>query len=250
MSGGTWSYDGSLDGLFLLAHRAYMEGEVPEAVANALAVEGELFALLGPSPLRGARSHGVPDEAARELRDFSCELFDTIVRIWMSEEALELPLFRICALAGLHGGEVLADHSLPDVRAVLGASRRVIAEIHRLIGLARFTEEEGLFVAPLSPDANIVPALAQHFARRFGSQDFALVDTLRSLALVSRGGRIDSLSGEAALALLPLADAAEGEVQLWKRYFKAADNPARANPELQRRLMPARYWRYLPELSP
>ncbi len=254
--GGTWSYDGSLEGLVILAHRAYSETVSPEAVANALAAEGELFALLGPSPLNGA-PHGdtsrttSAEAASTELRAFSAEFFDTIIRIWMSEEALELPLFRICAAAGLGGPEVLFDHGNPDVRAVSRASRRVRREIDRLSGLARFSSRaDGLLCAPLEPDANIVAALLPHFARRFGPQDFALVDLKRQLAFAHRGGRFESAAGEDALAYLPAAaEGADEELLLWRRYFKATENPSRRNPELQRRLMPQRYWRYLPEVS-
>ncbi len=262
MTGGTWSYDGSLDGLLVLAHRAYCEGEPPDAVANALAADGELFALLGPAPLRGAPFKGSSDQspselgraaesASAELRAFSGGLFDTILRIWMSEEALELPLFRLCAIAGHRGTDALADHGNPDLRAVSRASRRVGREIDRLSGLARFSPGPGgLFVAALEPDANVIAALLPHFARRFGSEDFALVDARRRLALARRGGLFESATGEEALAFLPeRTGAGDEDVALWGRYFKAAENPARRNAELQRRLMPARYWRYLPEMG-
>jgi uracil-DNA glycosylase len=248
--GGTWSYDGSLEGLIVLAHKAYAETSAPDTVANALAESGELFALLGPAPLAFP-----PEDLAREaetagpeLRAFSGELFDMIAQLWMSEESLELPLLRLCAEAGRHGPEVLADHGSADLRAVSHASRRVNREIHRLAGLARFSPRlDGLYSAPLEPDANVVAALLPHFARRFGSEDFALVDLRRRLAFARRGGRFESAAGEEALAFVPDRGSDE-DVLLWKRYFKATENPARRNPELQRRLMPIRYWRFLPEI--
>jgi probable DNA metabolism protein len=247
---GTWSYDGSLEGLIILAHKAFAEGSAPDAVANALAESGELFALLGPAPLESASSNLERDAetAGAELRSFSGELFDMIARIWMSEESLELPLFRLCVEAGLHGAEVLADHGSPDLRALSRAARRVNHEIDRLSGLARFSpRHDGLFSAPLEPDANVVAALIPHFARRFGSEDFALVDIRRRLAFARRSGRFESAAGEEALGYLP-DSGPEEDLLLWKRYFKATENPARRNPVLQRRLMPMRYWRYLPEM--
>jgi probable DNA metabolism protein len=263
MSLGTWSFDGSLEELFALAHRAYREGSAPQAILNAGAVagrgasSGELFSLAELDPCLGGESVAQPlipslrgEEAGRELRAFSGELFDMIIRIWMSEEALELPLLQVCAQAGLHGTEVLADYGSADLRAVSRASRRVSREIDRLSGLARFFPAGGLFLALLEPDSNIVAALMPHFARRFGREDFALVDLRRSLACARRGGAFESAAGEAALAFLP-ESSGEGDedLLLWKRYFKATENPARRNGELQRRLMPRRYWPYLPELS-
>jgi probable DNA metabolism protein len=248
---GTWSYDGSLDGLIVLSHKAYSELSAPDAVANALAQEGELFALLGPAPLEqpSADTGRDAEAAGSELRSFSSELFDLIARIWMSEEALELPLFRLCAKAGIHGADVLRDHSSPDLRALSASSSRVFREIDRLSGLARFSPcRDGLYSARLEPDANVVAALLPHFARRFGGEDFALVDIRRRLAFARRNGRIESFAGEEALVFLPEA-CGDGDVLLWKRYFKATENPSRRNPELQRRLMPMRYWRYLPEVE-
>jgi probable DNA metabolism protein len=250
MSGGTWSYDGSLEGLIVLAHRAYSETASPDAVANALASEGELFALLGPQPLEPATADlARAQNAGAQLRAFSSELFDMVIRIWMSEESLELPLFRVCAQAGRHGAEALADHGNPDLRALSQASRRVCREIERLKGFARFSPGAGgMLVAALEPDHNVACSLMPHFARRFGGEDFAIVDLRRRLSFARRGGAIESAAGEEALALVPGA-ATDEDLQLWRRYFKATENPSRKNLELQRRLMPRRYWRFLPELS-
>jgi probable DNA metabolism protein len=207
--------------------------------------------LLGPSPLEQPLSGfaGAAEAAGEELRAFSGELFDMIARIWMSEEPLELPLLRICAEAGKRGADALADFGSPDLRALSHSSRRVFREIDRLRGLARFSpRDDGLFSAPLEPDANVAAALLPHFARRFGAEDFALVDLRRRLAFARRSGRFESAAGEEALAYLP-SPRGDEELRLWKLYFKAAENPARRNPELQRRLMPMRYWRYLPEVE-
>jgi len=251
LRGGTWSYDGSLEGLILLAHKAYATLSAPDAVANALAEEGELFALLGPAPLESARASADGDAAAAgaELRAFSGELFDLVARIWMSEEALELPLFRLCAETGRHGPDALADHGSADFRALSRSSRRVIREIDRLKGLARFSPRaDGLFSAPLEPDANVIAALVPHFARRFGNEDFAIVDLRRRLSVARRGGRFETAAGDETRAYLPEPKIDE-DLLLWKRYFAATENPARRNPELQRRLMPIRYWKFLPEAS-
>jgi uracil-DNA glycosylase len=247
---GTWSYDGSLDGLVILAHRALVSASAPEAVANALAAEGELFALLGPAPLEAAAyPKGEAAAAGSELRAFSGELFDLVARVWMSEEAIELPLFRVCAEASLQGPELLADHGNADIRTLSRSARRVDREIERLKGLARFSPRaDSLYSAPLEPDANVVSALAPHFARRFGNEDFALVDLRRRLSIARRGGRFETAAGDEALAYLPDSGGDE-EVLLWKRYFAATENPLRRNPELQRRLMPIRYWKFLPEIA-
>jgi probable DNA metabolism protein len=249
LSAGTWSYDGSFEALLVLARKAADERVAPEAVANALAPEGELFALLGPAPLVSpAAASDEAERAASYLRSLSGELFDLILRIWMSEEALEPALLQVCAEVGRRGPELLGDHGDPRVRVLTQASRRVAREINRLVGLARFSlRADGLWSAPIEPDHNVLSALVPSFARRFGSERFAIVDARRRLAVRAEGRAVEFLAGERALELLP-DRGDEGDAILWRRYFVATENPARRNPGLQRRLMPARYWKYLPEL--
>jgi probable DNA metabolism protein len=258
MSLSVWAYDGSLEGLVLLARKAYAEGLAPANVTNPLAADGELFALAEPESFDLAAAYpsaealaSAAQGAGAELRAFSGELFDMILRIWMSEEGLERELLFACAQASLHGPEVLADHGSAETRKILAASNRVSHEIHRLEGLARFSpRSDGLLCAQMEPDANVVAALLPYFSRRFGGEDFALLDLRRNLAFARLGGRYESASGEAALAYLPAPESSQDEdTELWRRYFKATENPARKNPSLQRRLMPARYWRYLPEIA-
>jgi probable DNA metabolism protein len=246
MGAGTWSYDGSLEGLIMLARKALDEAEAPEAVANALAPEGELFALLGPEPLETLSSGGEitsleAERAASRLRAASCELFDLVLRIWMSEEGLERVLLELCAEVGRRGPDAVGDHGDPRVRALSQAARRVMRETHRLIGFARFS-------AAIESDHNVLAALVPSFARRFGKESFAVVDVRRRLAVRSLEGRVDSLSGAEAAALLPEAGE-DPDARLWRRYYKATENPSRPNPSLRRRLMPVRYWKYLPELA-
>jgi probable DNA metabolism protein len=253
VSAGTWSFDGSLEGLLVLARKAIDDCQAPDAVANALAPEGELFALLGPPPLEFPYASAEPSPDAAEgaaafLRSLSGELFDLILSIWMSEEGHERILLQVCAEVGRRGPRALEDHGDPRVRALVQASRRVTRETHRLIGLARFSlRGDGLWSAPVEPDHNVLTCLVPSFARRFGNEGFAVVDLRRRLAIRARGPEAEALSGEEAMALLP-DGAEESEALLWRRYYKATENPARLNPSLRRRLMPVRYWKYLPEL--
>lgn len=245
----TWVYDGSLEGLILLAHKAYRSGEAPTLVVNPRHAEIELFA---PD---SAESPAVdPEEverAARELLAGSRRLYAALLKVWMSEEPIEAAFLALAADLGRRGESALADWSRAELVAVAAGVRRVDREIHRLLGMARFFHRrDGLYCAPLEPDHNILPALLPHFARRFADSglDFALIDIKRQEALLSRRGRVEELWGETALALLPDgSDAAE--VGLWKRYFRATENPSRSNPRLQRRFMPLRYWKHLAELG-
>jgi probable DNA metabolism protein len=242
-----WAWDGSAEALLFLADKAFRQGRWPGSLVGPQDDEGDLFTAV--SAALPAIEPGLTERAAEHLRG-SCELLHGLaLEAWMSEEGVEAELLEVASLVGRDGLEAAEDYSRPAVRALRAACYRVGREIHRLEGLARFSlRRDGLYSAPLEPDHNVLAALLPYFTRRFGSQAFALVDRRRQIAFESRGGLIAARAGDEALALLP--DRADEEEVLWRRYFAAIDNPSRRNLELQRRLMPARYWRNLPELAP
>jgi probable DNA metabolism protein len=237
-----------LDSLFVAVAEAMDTGRVSDVHRPNRPAPG-LFDETSDS----ASTQAGADEAGAAARSIRCRsgiIFDLCLRAWMSEEGVEPELVRTAAEARREGDEVAEDFSRPHVRILRTACRRVDREICRLQGFARFSpRSDGVFSAPLEPDHNVVAALAPHFSRRFGRQAFAIVDLRRRIAIASAGGTLRALAGGDALALLPDLDDGE-ERCLWRRYFGATENADRRNPALQRSLMPARYWKYLPEFGP
>jgi hypothetical protein len=151
-----------------------------------------------------------------------------------------------------------SDRGDPDVRIVLEAAWKVGCETDRLRGLLRFAPvsggnggcfgggKDGLYLARCSPDHYVLPALAEHFTRRFGPRGWAIVDEKRSLALLRRPGGDPALVPAELFG--PPGPAAGDCEELWRHYHKTINNESRNNPALQRRCMPKRYWNYLPEL--
>jgi hypothetical protein len=152
------------------------------------------------------------------------------------------------------------DRGDPAVLAVLEAAYKVRREIHRLLGLLRFSAAAGgWYHARCAPDYGVLPALAEHFYRRFGETPWVIIDEKRRVAL-SRAPREEPRLipwGEApprektAPAGEKPGPADPGEdpwEELWRNYHRAVNNETRKNPGLQRQFMPARYWKYLPEM--
>jgi len=108
-------------------------------------------------------------------------------------------------------------------------------------------ELKGALYAPLEPRADILELLAPHFARRLPGERWALHDVGRRKALIHEGGRI--LPAEAPGEPLP-AEEDEAFRRLWRTYFDAIRIEHRVNPRLQKRFIPERYWKYLPEKAP
>jgi probable DNA metabolism protein len=131
-------------------------------------------------------------------------------------------------------------------------------EIERLLGLLRFTPlDNGFYVARCAPDCFVLPALAEHFSLRFGDIPWAIIDEKRGLCLIRPVGedaRMGSLDSEIMAPIrlyLPSPGSATGDEweNLWRLYHRSVNIENRRNPELQRQFMPARYWKYLPEIN-
>jgi probable DNA metabolism protein len=189
---------------------------------------------------------------ARFLYELSINAFDALIHAWMSGLPIEAEMIRfgrkILNAADRAGAEKAAlDRGDPDVRTVLGTAQKVWHEIDRFRGFLRFIpDEEGVYIAHCEPDYYILPALAEHFALRFGPTSWAIIDRKRGLCLRRISGGPPELCKADNISTAPASDEWE---QLWRHYHKAINNESRNKPELQRQFMPKRYWKNLPEMK-
>lgn len=259
MSAEAWSYDGSVWELAALVLRSHEERRAPRRVLSALrppvgAEEGLFLEEEAAEAARPGEETRAGEEAGTRLLALSPRLYAATLRAWMSEEGVEAELLELSADFGERGELAFGDYSRPSLRLLAGAIHRVVREVHRLEGFARFSPRldpllgEERFVALLEPDHNVLPSLGPFFLRRFGRTPFALVDLSRGYALASREGGLEFRRAGELDALAPRESEA-GEAELWRRYFKATENPARRNPLLQRALMPRRYWPHMLEME-
>jgi probable DNA metabolism protein len=124
--------------------------------------------------------------------------------------------------------------------------KTVDREAHKMNAFLRFRErapELGAprFVAWFEPSHDVLPRVAQHFARRMGSASW-LIATPQS-TWVWDGKTL--LQGPPS-ASGPLEVDDEGEL-LWLAYYRSIFNPARLNADAMEMHMPVRYWKNLPE---
>jgi hypothetical protein len=223
--------------------------------------------------------------AAEDLFAVSAGAFDAFVHAWMSELPVDGEILRFgckvlaaaedaagvsggsaapCAWAGREGARTGAARAAGnrgdgDVRVVMEAAYKAVHEIDRLMGLLRFSPDlRWGYTARCAPDGFVIPALAGHFTLRFGGDPWAIIDEKRGIALIREAGREARFLPAAALLPQPAPGQKHQDnkpwdndpwEKLWLRYHKAVNNEARKNPGLQRRFMPERYWKYLPEFS-
>ena len=190
----------------------------------------------------------------RHFFELSVDAFGTIVHSWMSELPVTAEIVRfgrkVFASAGRQdANRIAADRGDPDVQAVQQAAYKTWHEYHRLMGLLRFSpDEDGIYIARCEPDHFVLPALGPHFRERFGQTPWAIIDEKRRLCLRCMSAQALEFfctNGNATA----LANPAGGEWEnLWRHYHKTINNESRNNPDLQRKFMPERYWKYLTEM--
>jgi uracil-DNA glycosylase len=201
-------------------------------------------------------------ETAKTLFEISTNAFDNIMLAWLSELPIEREIIA-------YGRGILAaaqdfnsfddkrraaqkaanNRTNADALTVLNTAYKVQIEVHRMMGLLRFTKNEnGEFTARCEPDHLILPCLGDFFTARFGDTPWAIIDEKRGMVLSKKLGEQAKINiSEDAAEGFSLAKNDEWE-DLWKHYHKTINNEDRSNPDLQRQLMPKRYWKHLPEV--
>jgi len=202
------------------------------------------------------------EKTARRFYELNAEAFTAFIQAWMSELPIEKEILafgrNVLLARDKQEAEIAASNrGNDDTRTVLNASGKVQFEIHRMYGLLRFFPgSEGEYIARFSPDFLILPALTGYFTVRFGDTPWVIIDEKRALIL----SRLRSNVAEEGLPLKTEIQILDGPLaensgcksdeweDLWRHYHKTINNESRDNPDLQRQLMPKRYWKYLPEV--
>ena len=214
----------------------------------------------------------LPPESSR-LYELSVNAFSAIIHAKMSELPISMAISRferkILAAADAAGmsanaaaaaeraraetamrraAELAAeDRCDPDACTVYEAAHKVRHEICRLRGLLRFAPgENGVYVAICSPDHFILPALGEHFKKRFGGVPWAIIDEKRLFRLRHEPKKPFEFSRISEVPKTPQNGKWEN---LWRQYHKSSNNENRYNPDLQKQFLPQRYWKHLTEMQ-
>ncbi|MDY0269194.1 TIGR03915 family putative DNA repair protein [Trichloromonas sp.] len=238
-------YDGSYAGLLTVLQRLFARRETPDDIVRHESEQADLFAEVFPSntePELAARLNAtirehLGTETAANLRD-----------AFLSDQpGIEMALYRYLRLGWRVRRELDRHLTDPEVATVHRAAQRTRHEAHRFKGLLRFREtDDGLLYAPFRPAADILAHLAAHFAIRLGDRRWLIHDVRRDLGALYDGRHW--AIGALRLETAPTFSAEEDEWQeLWRTFFHHIAIPERANPRLQKRFMPMKYWEFLVE---
>jgi probable DNA metabolism protein len=249
-------HDGSFEGLLSVVFEAIRSKLDVQRIESAPRFEGGLFDAVreiatdtehAERVWAGLRKRGGDDVASMVHGAFLSEIdgIDTVVWRYLRQVFATSP--------GAHAKNVLD----PDVLAVYAGAQKTRHEAHLFRGFVRFAKApDGSMFSVIAPDHNILQLIASHFLSRFPNMSWMIADAKRGLCLISdaTGSRVvecdPALLPKDARAAARLAEKEEDKFRdLWSAYYDAVNIAERRNTRQMTRLLPRKYWRYLPERS-
>ncbi|MCL1918768.1 MAG: TIGR03915 family putative DNA repair protein [Peptococcaceae bacterium] len=251
-------YDGSFDGLLTAIYHDYYSGRAGGIYPQDSPYQGSLFQ---------EGSHLIETQSSladRVYQAIEIKLSDAalpaIYHTYLSnipeKETLILHYLRFSFSVGPRADSY---HTHPAIQPVQKAARRVSFEKQRLLGLLRFIEikqePQPLLYARLTPDHNILPLLAAHFADRLQEENFIIHDCRRRFAVIHPARspwRLQLLDNQVTRWLERAENAITDDPltgnpqevwyqNLWSRYFDSVAIESRRNARLQNHFIPYRY---------
>jgi len=243
-----FEYDGTFEGFLTCIFEAFSRHVAPQAIACGNELQLPLFAV-------PERIETDPNHAFRVRRGISLKLgedvYESVRRVYLSDGVDKgIIIHRYLVRLFKRGVGARTDHADPTVAAFESLERTVARELDKNKQFLRFSRlPEGIYVARITPRANVIPLMMDYFAARFNAQPFLIYDGVHGIA-----GVYDLRDWRLVVADdvdLPDEGDDEREYQrLWKRFYDAICNDERYNPGLRRQLMPKRYWGQLAEMNP
>ncbi len=247
-------YDGTFDGFLTAVCEAMEREELPEQIVTAEKLEMNLFIETRQIETDFERAKGFLGEIIKKL---SRDGLKTVLYCYLSDEpGTEIGLCEYLRKVMAANENIETKLTDPVVLKVRKTGEKVAKEVLRLKGIIRFRQiESGFFYAPIEPDHQITPLLAEHFRKRFADQRWFIHDRRRNCGVLFDGNEVRFLK-EVDLKpeledLTPDSSHFSTEEldwqKLWNVYFKNIEIRERSNPKLQRQHLPVRYWKYLTE---
>ncbi len=247
-------YDGSFDGLLTcIYHNYYLEKAdgiyVQELYQPALLIES--YSVVTNEQLSSRVYKAIEDKLSDESLH---HIYHAFLSKYVDRENIILKYLR---LGFRMGPRIDSYHTHPDVQPLHKIARKVTTEVHRFLGLLRFTDNGSFLHARLAPDHNILCMLADHFAERLRNERWIIEDEKRNLAVIYDGMTRNRGSKQRHWYIIcldaPLVYPAQGcdpYQELWKLYFNRISIESRSNPKLQTQFVPLRYRGNLVEFEP
>lgn len=254
-----YCFDGSLTGLLSCVFRAFQFKDRKVSISTPANRQESLFA---------ESIEVVSDEqhATRVWQGLAQRLSEQAIRqlyyAYLSEDAAAYQdFFDYCIYVFTQQAQgVEKNYTHVSVLSIAQWAKKVGREKHRMEAFVRFKKTaDGLFLALVYPDFNVLPLIHRHFQTRYQDQRWLIYDEKRQYGIYYDLEQLHEVSLNSSMLDRNIAtgksqsfcvDLDEKEWlydQLWQDYFKSINIKARRNIKLHVQYLPRRYWRYLNE---
>ena len=245
-----YTYDGLFDGLLSVVFETYRLGQEAEDIVEERVFQPGLFGPPVAVPTNLAHAQRVRQGLVKRSGP---EVVHMLYHCFLSEQPrIEMLIYRFVRLSVASAKNILGNFQEPVVLQVHRIERQIHREVHRMHAFVRFQEmQDGLYVAWVTPDFNVLPLLSPHFKDRYPAFRWLIYDTQRRYGLyhedhTTRFITLDTQHHQ-PLSQEILTTAETAYQELWRTYFKSVDIPERRNMKLYLQHVPKRYWKYLIE---
>ena len=247
-------YDKTFEGLLTLVFDAYAHKAFPDQILG----ETEWLPLFSDTAFRVVTDKDKAQRVWRGLhKKLSKEACGMLSVVFLSEiQDIEMLIFRYMQKAFAATKSIEVNFADEDVLACAKIYRKVSREAERMRMFVRFQKTvDGIFFAPIEPEYNVLSLVADFFADRFGDQRWVVYDVKRKFGLYydlqkTEVISFDDLDFDLKTGQLNDAQASADEAlykSLWQTYFTSIAIKERLNPKLHKKLLPKRFWKFLPE---
>lgn len=237
-------YDGTFEGLLTAVYESYYRHEAPSHINSTTSIQQSMLDINVHITTDAKKASKVYNSIREKI---SYQALKNIYHAYLSELCdIEVNILQYIRLGFKEGKNVDLHLSDDRVMAVHSATRKVMHEQHLMVGMLRFKQlENNVYYAQYTPDHNITTLISGHFVRRFSDQNWIIHDLKRKYAAVF--DRNSCIFIDLDDEFQTYSDKSDNYEDLWKNYFTNICIKERVNPKLQKRNMPARYWRFLTE---
>ncbi len=237
-------YDGTWNGL-LCCQSAVNTCGIPDQVLSRDSLQLSLFTELQDIPTRESQATEEAKNLARKLGTRHLRVPGFAFLAGEPDTAADILQYWNRGLR--EGVEQLGNLNNPLIRRLIRQSRAVRCERHRLLGLIRFQEIQGILYAPYESRYDLLATLPSYFMGRMPRERFILHDRLRHKAAFCGDSHWILVTGPDLADLDAHKPVPDPWVPLWRTFFREIAVPGRISPARQQSRMPAFYWGFLPE---
>jgi probable DNA metabolism protein len=247
-------YDKTFEGFLTVVFDAYEKKLVPDKIMGYEQRQTFLFAEIHEVVTDETKAERVWAGLHKKISAEACKVLSVA---YISElPDVEMLLFQYIEKALRNTVSIENNFGDPTVVEVLQLFKKVIREAEKVRMFVRFQKTaDNIYFASFDPKYNVLALTIGHFEDRFADQRWIIYDTHRKFGYYYDlqtvvevrfdHSKIDPITGKLDESVLDTDEKLFQE--LWKKYFDNIAIAERKNPALHQKLLPKRFWKYLPE---